>query len=232
MASILYGALVSDLAGKVGGQNFQRGLAAPSLRNISTKRKKFNVTPVGNAIPTIRGRFAYVTRSWRSLSPTQQYDWAVAAPSFPRLNKFGATYSPSAYQLFVELSLGLTYIGSAIAVSAPAISAFVTPSWSIAYAGGGGSIIITQAPVYTYVPYATIIRATVYQSAGLAVIPSRLKVLTFFQFKASVHTLDVSSWFYAMYGSARAGTKAFFSVNQINVNTGEEDVRVVLSVLF
>jgi hypothetical protein len=232
MASILYGALVSDLAGKVGGQNFQRGLASPSIRNISTKRKKFNVVPVGNAILAIRGRFAYVTRSWRSLSSAQQSLWASATSLFPRTNKFGVTYYPSAYQLFVELSLGLNFIGSAIATSAPAVSAFVVPSWSISYAGGGGSILITQAPAYTTVPYKTIIRASVYQSNGLAYIPSRLKILTHFQFKSSAPSLEISSFFYAMFGPALAGTTAYFSVNQINVNTGEEDVRVLLSVLF
>lgn len=232
MASILYGSLVSDLAGKVGGQNFQRGLASPTLRNISTKRKKFNVLPVGNKINAIRGRFAYVAASWRSLSPSQQSAWVAVTGSFPRTNKFGVSYTPSAYQLFVEFSLGLVYLGSSIATAAPAVSTFVVPTWSIAYAGGGGDIIITQSPAYTSIPYLTVIRASGYQSNGLGLIKSRLKVLATFQFKASARTTNVASAFYTMFGAAIPGTTVYFSVNQINVNTGEQDILSYFAVAF
>lgn len=232
MASVLYGAMVSELAGKIGGQNFQRGLASPTIRNISTKRKKFNVVPVAQAIPTIRALFHYVTASWRSLTLSQQSAWRRATSLFPRTNKFGTSYTPSAYQLFVEFNLSLKYLGHDLEVSAPTVSTFVVPTWSIAYAGGGGSITISQSVVYTSSPYETVIRACVYQSAGKGLVKSRLKVLAAFQFTSVASSLVVSTSFYNTFGPAVTGTVAFFTVNQVNVLTGEQGPSTTLSVSF
>lgn len=232
MASVLYGGIVTGLAGRVGGQNFQRGLATPSLRNISAKRCFIKVLPIGNAIADIRGAFKYVTSFWASLSPTQQAAWASVAVEFPRRNKFGVSYTPSAYQLFVEFSLALVYIGRSIIVTPPTTSDFVTPTWAVTYAGGGGSIYITQSLVFTAAPYHTVIRACCYQSNGRALIRSRLKVLTAYLFTVIDNSLDISSFFYNTFGSVQQGTTVFFSVNQINVSTGEEDIFNILTLQF
>ena len=232
MASVQYGATVTALAGRVGGQNFQRGLASPVLRNISTKRHYGSVTPVGNKIKSIRGLFAYVTQSWRSLTLAQQGDWSDVASDFPRKNKWGATYTPSAYQLFVEFSLGLKYLGLDLVTGAPSTSTFAASVWSVVYAGGGGAITVTMAAPFTHSPYKTIIRASGYQSNGLSLRKGRLKVLQVYQFTSSLTSLDVSSAFYAMFGAATAGMSAFITVNQINATTGEEDVSYSFEIQF
>jgi hypothetical protein len=232
MASILYGSLVSDLAGKVGGQNFQRGLASPVLRNISTKRNYLSVTPVGNKITAIRGLFAYVTKQWRNLSPTEQGNWAAVTGSFPRVNKFGTSYTPSAYQLFVELSLGLKYVGLDIIAGAPSVSSFVATGYSVVYNSAIPSIVVTQSAPHTSSPYKTVIYASPFISNGRGYPRSGYRVLALFQFTSSVPTLDITSVVTNAYGAIQAGMQMVFGFSQINVTTGEESERGFYGVNF
>jgi len=222
MASILYGALVRDLAGRIGGQNVQRGLASPIIRNISTRRNFQSVTPVGNKIPSIRGLFLYVVKSWRNLSPTEQAAWVAITASFPRINKFGNTYTPSAYQLFVELSLGLVYTGRDIVTGAPSVSTFPASNYTVVYNNILNIVVVTQTPTYAANPYQTVIKCSTYLSNGRGFSKSGLRVLTLHQFTSASPTLDISSLIVGMYGSYIAGTTMFFELYFINITTGEE----------
>lgn len=232
MASVLYGALVSDLAGRVGGQNFQRGLASPVLRNISTRRTFQSVTPVGNKIKAIRGLFLYVVTSWRNLSPTQQAAWVAVTASFPRINKFGNTYTPSAYQLFVELSLGLVYTGRDIVTGAPSVSTFPTGVYTIVYNNSLNTVVVTLLSLSPANPYQTVIKCSPYLSNGRGFSKSKLKVLTLHQFTRASPILDISSLIADMYGSYIAGTTMFFELYFINITTGEEAIYSSYSVQF
>ncbi len=232
MACVQYGAMVSNLAGKIGGQNFQRGRASAILRNISTKKQFQKSIQLAPATSNVKGKFAYATQYWKTLSNAHRAAWAAVTASFPRINKFGVSYTPSAFQLFVELTQGLLLSGGNPVAAAPTVSTFVAPTWSIAYAGGGGDIIITQSVLFTSAPYKTIMSGAFYQSPGQACRPSFLKILAAFQFTAGSPSFVISTAFYAVYGSAIVGSVAFFSVKQINLNTGEINKPLFLQVNF
>lgn len=224
--------MVVSLRGKVGGQNFQTGNAVAVLRNISTRRRLYNNSPVGFKIPALRGKFAFVQQAWRGIGATNQAAWAAVTSSFPRLNKYGVSYTPSAFQLFSELSLGLTYLSLPIVNTAPSTSSFPSPVWSIAYAGMGGDIILQQTSGYTAAPYKTIIYATNYQSAGRTLVKGRLRIILAHAFTSAAPSTNLASTFYGTFGSYQAGQQAFFVMRLINTNTGELSSSHKLSVIF
>ena len=222
--------MITDLVGKIGGQNFQRGLASPILRNITTKRKLNRAT---NLVPTskdMKSIFAYVTQYWKLLSGAQMAAYAAVTGSFPRLNKFGVIYTPSAYQLFVEMNMGLVLSGANPSPTPPSVSTFVSPTWSITYAGGGGDIIISQSVIYTSAPYKTVFTGAYYGSNGRGLRKAQMKILAAHQLTVGSPSFTISTAYYAAFGAAIPGTTVWFGVKQINTNTGEFNVPQFLSV--
>lgn len=232
MASIRYGTMITDLVGKVGGQNFQRGLASPILRNITTSRRlnrAVNLVPSSHDVKSI---FAYVSQYYKLLTLAERTAYAAVCASFPRLNKFGVLYNPSAYQLFVEMNMGLVLSGNNPSVIPPTVSTFVSPTWSISYAGGGGDIVISQSVIFTTAPYKTVITASYYGSSGRGLRKGQMKIIASHQFIAASPSYTISSNYYAIFGSAIPSTLAWFGVKQINLDTGEFNQPVFIPVQF
>lgn len=224
--------MIPDLVGKVGGQNFQRGLASPTLRNISTKRK-FIIYPqiAPNAI-NHRATFAFVSAAWRGLSSTVRSNWAAATPSFPRTNKFGTVYTPSAFQLFCEFNFALTLIGLDLNSSTPTVATFVSPIWAVVYDSGAGTITISQSVVYTASPYKTIIAACFYQSNGKGLRKSTLKDIASHQFTIASASYDITAQITSVFGAIIPGTTMFVSVKQVFLTTGEFNQAQYFSISF
>lgn len=221
MASVLYGALVSDLAGRMGGQNFQRGLASPVIRNVTTRRSRkvlFQVAP--NPISP-RGALAYVSKFWQSIGSVNQAAWVGVTPSFPRYNKFGVAYVPSAYQLFCEFNILLVLLQHDVISVAPVVATFVVPTYTVAYDSGTGVISVVQSAPFTSVPYLTIISASAYQSNGAAVKTGRLKEIASHQFSSINTTLNITTQVTNIFGTPLVGTQMFFSIKVCFTTTGE-----------
>lgn len=221
MASVQYGAMVPNLAGKVGGQNFQRGLAAPILRNISTKRKFIQYPQIAPNLINHRAAFGYVAQSWKNITAGQRSDWKTATTSFPRTNKFGGSYIPSAYQLFCEFNMALVIAGLSLIAAAPTTSTFVSPVWEVVYDSGAGIVTVNQSVVYTASPYQTVISASYYQSNGLGLRKSNLKDITVHQFSIGSPSLNITSLITSLFGSIMSGVTMYVAIKQININTGE-----------
>lgn len=221
MASVKYAAMISDLAGKVGGQNFQRGLASPIVRNISAKRQynEYGLFTVATGSP--KANLAYIAASWRGVSLTNKAAWAAATVLFPRTNKFGNIYTPSAYQLFCEFSLNLYSAGIDIVFTAPTTSTFVSPIYTLSYSSGPPQFTLTMSTVFTSAPYQTIIYATAYLSNGLAFKVSFLRTIAQYQFTSSDNSIDITDDITGLFGPVPTGTTIYVSVKQLNSNTGE-----------
>lgn len=232
MASVKYGAMIPDLAGKVGGQNFQRGLASPIIRNISTKRKFIQYPQLAPQNANHRGLLAYASQSWKNISSTQRSNWSAATASFPRTNKFGNVYTPSGFQLFCEFSMGLLIAHLDIINDAPAVSTFIAPTWAVVYDSMANTITISQSVLYTASPYKTFITASYYQSNGKGLRKGQLKTIGLHQFTIIAPSLDITSNITSLFGAFISGTTMFFSVKQINTGTGEMNEPIYLSVAF
>lgn len=232
MASVRYGLIVTDLVGKINGQNFQRGLQSPILRNISTKRTFVKYPQISRYTTNPRAALTMVAQTWQSLSSATRSAWAAVTASFPRLNRYGVTYTPSAYQLFCEFNIYLVVIGSAMITTAPSVSVFAATVWSVSYAGGGGAITITASPVYPSAGYSAAIWAAGYQSNGASLKKTSLKLLTVNAFSVGSPSLNVASLFYSLYGEYKAGTTAWFAIQPFNTASGESQAKQYLAVYF
>jgi hypothetical protein len=83
---IKYAPSVSQVAGKVGGHYLQTSAGTPSLR---TKRNSPNYLPRRSAQP--KGRFAFLARSWNSLSGAQKTAWATWGALVPYFSGLDST---------------------------------------------------------------------------------------------------------------------------------------------
>lgn len=123
MASVKYGTIVTELKGKIGGNVFQGGRAAPTLKKLwGYIRKQDQAQLSWNNIK--RAEFAVVTQTWRTLTDEQRTSWSAAAPSFPFYNKFGDSYTGTGYQLYMQCNLLYYVIHSEVLTVAPSVTEF------------------------------------------------------------------------------------------------------------
>jgi hypothetical protein len=221
MASVRYGLLVVDLAGKVGGQNFQRGLASPILRNISPKRKFIVYPQIAQATSQHRSKFAYVTQYWKSLTTEEQTAWNTSTSSFPRVNKFGARYYPSGYQLFCELNFALLLANYSIVSATPITATFVAYTFTCVYETDPQHLMVTISSTPSSEVYRFIISACVYQPHGKGYAPSKLKIMNLVTFSEEALSVDILPELIATYGPVISGSTIWVAIKQIFVTTGE-----------
>jgi len=105
---IQYGIGSPQLAGKVGGHYFQTSAGTPSLR---TKRNSPNYLP--GRSPQPKGRFAFLARSWNSLTGAQKtawHTWGALVPYFSSLDSSNPFFGYWCFQSLVTFRLraGLT----------------------------------------------------------------------------------------------------------------------------
>jgi len=121
MAIVKYGAVITEIKGKVSGSVFQRCGQSLSLRSNPSHRKAS--TSFGSVA---RNNFAFVANYWQSLSQAQKDVYASVASSYPTLDKFGEPIILTGFQLFVYLNRVLRLVTSnlvddAVSYSPPGI---------------------------------------------------------------------------------------------------------------
>ena len=230
MASVQYGAMITSLKGRVGGQNYQSGLASDVLRNIAPRRKQYNSQQVSNYTKNNRASLTYVAQLWRTLSLAQQAAFAAVTASFPRNNKFGTPYVPSAYQLFVEMNLGLLSQGAAYSITPPVVSSFPSTSWSLAANIGASQIILTASTVFDSGNIGTVMSGSYYLSNGLGFNKSKCIMLAHHQFTAGSATFNLYSAYQSQFLDPIAGTTIWLYLRKYNTVTGEYSIGSSISV--
>lgn len=100
MAVIQMGALVTGIKGKIGGTVFGYSATGHWAKELPYKLTKADS---GRAMQQ-KTLIASVSGQWRSLTDEQRQSWNTGAVSYPALTKFGHTYTPSGYQVFMKLN--------------------------------------------------------------------------------------------------------------------------------
>lgn len=131
-AQVKFGAIVTDLKGKVGGHVFKGTMAGGVLQNKGMPPK--SISQNGKLTKADAGRvinahqnLATSATTWKTLTDSQRTAWAAAAPSFPFRNKYGEEYTASGYQLFISVNQNLRNIGVA-AVTDPPVPSEILPT--------------------------------------------------------------------------------------------------------
>lgn len=127
MASAKYGSIITELKGKIGGNVFQGSYATAVVKKLWGYRSR---EPIGytDARRKKLTAYAHVSQTWRTLTDTERNAWSAAAASFPAKNKFGDTYTPSGYQIYMSFNTNMYAMGGDLLTEPPSPPEF--PSWA------------------------------------------------------------------------------------------------------
>jgi len=114
MAQVKFGSLITEAAGKVGGQILQRGRTGSQLRNLSQP-----VRIRTNAKSVVQQNFSSASSLWKTLNPSHRNNWNSLAATLTRLNKWGDPYIPSGFQIFCEFNLNISVLKPVTKISVP-----------------------------------------------------------------------------------------------------------------
>ena len=106
MAVAKLGAIVTGIAGSIGGTTFRRGRAVLVMQNKSRGRSRSST--LTNPALT---KFSTSISAWSKLPAGTRSLWAVAAQQFQFPDKFGTLKYLTPRQLFLKLNADLTYFG-------------------------------------------------------------------------------------------------------------------------
>lgn len=108
MATIKFGAIVTDMRGKLGGHVFQKGNQSRVMKTGTLpKGRKTSIVQVRN------NQLAQLRSDWNDLTVTNKQAWQLAAPNYTFKSKFGDQQAYNGYQFFLFLNMNLAKIGVA-----------------------------------------------------------------------------------------------------------------------
>lgn len=109
MARVQYGAIVTELKGKIAGQVFQKGNNSLVLRN-----KGYAAGTSSAARSAANRNITTQASRWKSLTSMQVAAWEAVVLSWPFIDKFGNSYIGTAYQVFIAYNSALMQLGLSV----------------------------------------------------------------------------------------------------------------------
>lgn len=228
MAQLKYGAIVTDIKGKIGGIVFQGGKQGPVAKldaiADSAKLTKADAGRVINTLPLT----ASIAGAWRQLSDIQRASWVTGAVNYPAYNKFGTAYTPSGFQVFMTLNFQIVAMAGSLLTECPVpvtvpdlidYNIGWTPSTSI-------NLVFAMTP-----PADCMLRieATQPMSLGRAPKNSFYKVIDQLDNTiTSPHNLFTK--YVAVYGAVPANAVLYFRLMNVSTLTGQKGVPMIIIV--
>src|SRR3989304_8150625 len=101
MAKIIFGDIITDMRGKIGGAIYSRNGSCSYKKNFTMP-----TNPQTEAQSIVRAVFAAIMQAWgNTLTALERLSWSDGRLNFPFTNNLGQTYYLSASQLFTKLNL-------------------------------------------------------------------------------------------------------------------------------
>lgn len=155
MARVQYGALITELAGSIGGITFQKN----SSGNIARLKPYTPVNPSSLQALQQNG-LQNLVALWPTLSAAQKIAWENFAAAHNHVNEWSETKSLNGFQWFMSVNLNRLVIGQAAIIAAPAWEVVAAPPvftldvsaikfdvlWGAAYAPAGASVLVYATP--------------------------------------------------------------------------------------
>ena len=114
MARVLYGNMVADARGKLGGIVYSRNTAGAYAR-----QKVSPVQPRTPAQLNQRSRMVQVSKQWDTLTQNQRQAWKDFSVGFKKRDVFGLQKQRTAQQMFMFCNLALVSSGYAVILNPP-----------------------------------------------------------------------------------------------------------------
>lgn len=134
MAVVKYGAIVTDIKGKIGGQIFQGGRSGGIFKNKGNPlraRRKSGAIIVGGTPRVNQINFADVAKGWAKLTVIQRTSWDALLGVWTFTNRFGEVYNGTAYQIYCACNMNARILELAPVLSAPISIAAVDPGYIV-----------------------------------------------------------------------------------------------------
>jgi hypothetical protein len=165
--------------------------------------------------------------AWKNLSDSDRATWVAAAPDFPFTNKFGNSYTPSAYQLFVSVNQNLQAIQEAIITVAPSVPSLdVSPAFVIEPVGATPNSF--QIDVIIPSEYIAILSCTSSQSPGRNYNSSKIKAISLLD-EGTFTNENISPAFVAVFGSIPLSGYNWWQLKMIHIPSGRASLPYVIS---
>lgn len=151
MAVVKYGAIVTEIKGKVGGSVFQGGRSGGIIKNNGYRLVK---SIRGGDLKRLQGgqiartNFSIVTKSWASLTEVQRSNWDALLGVWTFINKFGDVYNGTAFQIYTAVNINRLILEEILLSDAPIKANATDPVITVAdYSLGGTWDIATTVEV-------------------------------------------------------------------------------------
>jgi hypothetical protein len=148
MARILYGSMVDDIKGSIGGLSFQRNASGPVGRLKPSRIQSPNSLQTDKNI-----FFSQAVTAWASIDGGQQDEWNIWAAANPKYNNWGDEKYLSGFNYFVSCYCNALSCGASPELEAPDSYAAVSLT-NISCPVTSTSIIVT--------PYSSIVHPNHY----------------------------------------------------------------------
>lgn len=214
MALVKLSAMVSEMKGKLNGSVLQGSPFGQMIRN-----NKYSKSGTQTVWDMNKAQLATLASQFRDLSSAQLATWQTQTANYPFIDKFGDSYTPSAFQLYMALNLrlldnGLSKITSAVAPVS------ITDLTSVSVGWDGTSGLYMYFDTYPDTDVYLIAYATGNISANRSVANLPYKHLGA-QLAYDTGSLYFNSAYPARFGFTPADGRIAFSYRLINSNTGQ-----------
>ena len=215
MAKILFGQMIAEARGKVGGLVFSRNRAGSYMRTKVTPTNPQTAKQTG-----VRTFFTTVAQTWRGLTAAQRLQWEDAVENFKSSNIFGLIKTLSGAQLHQKLNVNLLNISQA-QISAPPVPTAVPAITALSMTAdvSDNKITLTFSPaINANVVYE--IFATPPVSQGKTFVKNLYKKVSLAGV-AAVSPLELAGDYILIYGSiGAAGQKIYVKMVPTHITTG------------
>lgn len=222
----LWGALMVDGRGKLGGHVAQRGPYGNILRTKTTPINKNTVLQQHRRITT-----AELTQGWAGLTEDQRKGWNDFATDNPVTDIFGNKIDLSGINMYCKINMNFESVGLPRAASHPRRDARRLKRFYKAQLKGQGGIITIDSNV----PIATGILVGVYASPavspGITLLNNRFKHITILS-DTDTFPVDITTAYEHYFGPAVAtGDKIFTRLVQISDISGLASPPIISSAI-
>lgn len=206
MAVVKYGALVTEIKGKIGGSVFQGGISGPvvgnkahlSITNVTLGKQQRSTS---SKVINQHGTLSWIATNWKNLTSLQRAAWNAGAITFPFKNKFGDFYTGSGFQLYMQMAINAWNMGLGLLtdIPAPATLAVAQPFTIMAATDPNTFSFDTTVDANTTI----ILYGSAIQSPGQALRPSTLKAIGLFV-DGATFPFNVTNEYKAVFGTIPA----------------------------
>lgn len=121
MARVKYGAIITEIKGKIGGTIFQGGRSGGIIKNKpAAKCRKSLCDWIGGNLSQVRtNNLGIIAKEWASLSNAERNSWGGLLGVWLFTDRFGNIYDGTPYQIYTAVNINRTLIELPRLASAP-----------------------------------------------------------------------------------------------------------------